>query len=69
MTVAPEVDCCRTCGAALKIIGTDDGVLTVECQDCGDVYAIEPAGTGRSPEAPHHPQLTEDRSGPDGRPR
>jgi uncharacterized Zn finger protein len=42
MTVAPEVGCCRTCGAAVKIIGIDDATLTVECQDCGDVYVVEP---------------------------
>lgn len=46
MTVAPEVGCCRTCGAAVKIIGVDDATLTVECQDCGDVYAVEPDPSG-----------------------
>jgi uncharacterized Zn finger protein len=46
MTVAPEVGCCRTCGAAVKIIGIDDATLTVECQDCGDVYAVEPESSG-----------------------
>ncbi len=46
MTVAPEVGCCRTCGAAVKIIGIDDATLTVECQDCGDMYAVEPDPSG-----------------------
>lgn len=66
MTVAPEVGCCRTCGAAVKIIGIDDATLTVECQDCGDVYAVEP-GPSRSVPIPARPD-EEASDGPDRRP-
>lgn len=70
MTVAPEVGCCRTCGAAVKIIGIDDATLTVECQDCGDVYAVEPnPSSGVTATVPSVPRPGEEASdGPDRRP-
>ena len=69
MTVAPEVGCCRTCGAAVKIIGVDDATLTVECQDCGDVYAVEPEPPGGVTAAarPAARQTAEASDGPDRR--
>ena len=33
MNVDPGDGCCRECGGPLKIIGTDDCTMTVECQD------------------------------------
>ena len=41
MNVDPGDGCCRECGGPLKIIATDDCTMTVECQDCGDVYDVE----------------------------
>jgi uncharacterized Zn finger protein len=41
MNVAPQDGCCRECGGAIQIIDSDDCTMTVECQDCGDVYDVE----------------------------
>lgn len=72
MRVAPEDGCCRACGAALKIIYSDDGTLTVECQDCGDVYDVETDAFGDGCMTYYVPlqirKLREGADGPDGRP-
>lgn len=37
---------CRTCGGQLEIQDADDATMTVECQDCGDIYDVEPDAFG-----------------------
>jgi hypothetical protein len=32
---------CRTCGGQLKITGTDDATMDVECTECDDAYTVE----------------------------
>jgi transcription elongation factor Elf1 len=37
---------CRECGGTLVIVDADDATMTVECQECGDSYAVEPDAFG-----------------------
>ena len=37
---------CRECGGTLEIVDVDDATMTVECQDCGDCYPVEPDAFG-----------------------
>ena len=37
---------CRSCGGQLEIIDADDATMTVECQECGDGYQVEPDAFG-----------------------
>lgn len=46
MRVDPKDGRCRECQGELKIIDADDATMTVECQDCGDVYLVEPDAFG-----------------------
>ncbi len=46
MLVEREDGYCRSCGGQLKIIDADDATMTVECQDCGDEYDVEPDAFG-----------------------
>jgi hypothetical protein len=43
MRVNPRDGRCRSCrNGHLVIIDADDATMTVECEDCGDVYLVEP---------------------------
>jgi hypothetical protein len=33
---------CRSCGGTLEITDADDATMTVECDECGDSYLVEP---------------------------
>jgi hypothetical protein len=72
MNVAPEDGCCRECGGAIQIIGSDDCTMTVECQDCGDVYDVETDAFHDGCMRYYLPlliqQLQEEGHGPDGHP-
>lgn len=46
MLVKPSDGTCRECGGQLKIIDADDASMTVECQECGDSYQVEPDAFG-----------------------
>ncbi len=46
MKVNPEDGVCRSCGGQLTIIDADDATMTVECEECGDTYAVEPDAFG-----------------------
>lgn len=37
---------CRSCSGELDIIDADDATMTVECENCGDVYLVEPNAFG-----------------------
>jgi transcription elongation factor Elf1 len=37
---------CRSCRGSLTIVDADDATMTVECDDCGDCYAVEPDAFG-----------------------
>lgn len=37
---------CRSCDGTLTIIDADDATMTVECDDCQDVYKVEPDAFG-----------------------
>jgi uncharacterized Zn finger protein len=37
---------CRSCSGELDIIDADDATMTVECENCGDVYLVEPDAFG-----------------------
>ena len=37
---------CRSCGGQREIIDADDATMTVECQECGDGYLVEPDAFG-----------------------
>ena len=37
---------CRDCGGTLNIVAVDDATMTVECQDCGVSYLVEPDAIG-----------------------
>jgi len=37
---------CRVCQGDLEIVAADDATMTVECAECGEVYAIEPDAFG-----------------------
>ncbi len=32
---------CRSCQGQLEITDADDATMTVECQNCGDLYLVE----------------------------
>lgn len=46
MLVKKEDGHCRSCSGQLEIIDADDATMTVECQECGDVYLVEPDAFG-----------------------
>jgi hypothetical protein len=46
MLVSTSDGCCRTCSGQLEIIDADDATMTVECQECGDEYTVEPDAFG-----------------------
>jgi transcription elongation factor Elf1 len=37
---------CRDCSGTLSIVAVDDATMTVECQDCGVSYSVEPDAIG-----------------------
>lgn len=37
---------CRTCGGELDITDADDATMTVECQECDELYLVEPDAFG-----------------------
>ena len=46
MRVDPNDGRCRSCAGELEIIDAADATMTVECQDCGDTYSVEPDAFG-----------------------
>jgi hypothetical protein len=46
MKVNPKDGVCRQCGGSLTIIDADDATMTVECDECQDVYLVEPDAFG-----------------------
>ena len=46
MRVATADGTCRSCHGDLEIIDADDATMTVECQECGDSYLVEPDAFG-----------------------
>ena len=46
MLVKKEDGDCRSCSGQLEIIDADDATMTVECQECCDVYLVEPDAFG-----------------------
>jgi uncharacterized Zn finger protein len=46
MRIDPKDGRCRSCGGSLDIIDADDATMTVECEDCGECYAVEPDAFG-----------------------
>jgi hypothetical protein len=42
MRVDPLDGWCRSCAGVVEIVDADDARMTVECQDCGDTYLVEP---------------------------
>ena len=46
MRVATTDGACRSCGGELDIVDADDATMTVECEECGDSYAVEPDAFG-----------------------
>jgi transcription elongation factor Elf1 len=46
MRVKPSDGTCRTCGGELLIVDVDDATMTVDCQQCGDSYLVEPDAFG-----------------------
>ena len=46
MRVDPKDGRCRSCGGELTIIDADDATMTVECQECGNTYFVEPDAFG-----------------------
>lgn len=46
MKVDPKDGKCRTCKGTLEIVDADDATMTVDCEDCGDSYAVEPDAFG-----------------------
>ena len=42
MRVDPKDGTCRSCGGDLEITDADDATMTVECEQCGDSYLVEP---------------------------
>jgi len=41
MRVLQKDGVCRTCAGQLRITDADEETMTVECDVCGDVYAVE----------------------------
>lgn len=46
MRVDPKDGKCRSCGGTLEINDIDDATMSVECEDCGDAYDVEPDAFG-----------------------
>jgi len=46
MLVDPKDGVCRSCGGGLEIIDADDATMTVQCEECGDSYVVEPDAFG-----------------------
>lgn len=46
MRVDPNDGSCRSCNGILTVIDADDATMTVECEDCGDSYVVEPDAFG-----------------------
>ncbi len=46
MRVNPRDGTCRECGGPLTIIAADDATMTVECDECQEVYLVEPDAYG-----------------------
>ena len=46
MRVNPKDGVCHACGGQLTIIAADDATMTVECEECGDSYLVEPDAFG-----------------------
>ncbi len=46
MLVDTKDGVCRSCGGTLEVIDADDATMTVECEECGDTYAVEPDAFG-----------------------
>ena len=46
MRVDKKDGTCRSCNGELQIIDADDATMTVECEECGDVYLVEPDAFG-----------------------
>jgi hypothetical protein len=44
MRVNPHDGVCRSCGA--ECVDADDATMTVDCQQCGDSYLVEPDAFG-----------------------
>ena len=44
--VKPADGGCRVCQGQLGILDADDATMTVECQDCGETYLVEPDAFG-----------------------
>jgi transcription elongation factor Elf1 len=37
---------CRECGGSLDIVDVSDATLTVQCDECGESYEVEPDAFG-----------------------
>ena len=46
MRVDPKDGRCRSCEGVLVVTDADDATMTVECEECGDVYLVEPDAFG-----------------------
>ena len=46
MRVDPKDGVCRACGGVLTVVDADDATMTVECDECGDSYQVEPDAFG-----------------------
>jgi DNA-directed RNA polymerase subunit RPC12/RpoP len=46
MLVKTSDGTCRSCRGQLEIIDADDATMTVECQECGESYLVEPDAFG-----------------------
>jgi len=65
MRVDPKDGTCRTCQGTLTIIDADDATMTVECDDCGDVYLVETDAFGDGCMTYYVEFLTGERQGDD----
>ena len=46
MRVDPKDGRCRACSGILEIVDADDATMTVECEECGESYLVEPDAFG-----------------------
>lgn len=46
MRVNPQDGKCRSCEGPLIVVEADDATMTVECEECGDLYLVEPDAFG-----------------------
>ncbi len=46
MKVDPSHGRCRSCRGTLAIVDADDATMTVQCDECGDCYDVEPDAFG-----------------------